>query len=64
MRIFDAAATRHALAFDALIPDLRDLFAAGFVVPARQVHEIAEPSGEVVTSLVMPAWIAGRYYGL
>jgi len=64
MRIFDAAATRHALSFDALIPALRDLFAAGCVVPARQVHEIAEPSGEGVTSLVMPAWIPGRYYGL
>jgi len=64
MRIFDAAATRHALSFDALIPALRDLFAAGCVVPARQVHEIAAPSGEGVTSLVMPAWIPGRYYGL
>jgi ornithine cyclodeaminase/alanine dehydrogenase-like protein (mu-crystallin family) len=64
MRIFDAAATRHALPFDALIPALRDLFAAGCVVPPRQVHEIAAPSGEGVTSLVMPAWIPGRYYGL
>ena len=64
MRIFDAAATRHALPFDALIPALRDLFAAGCVVPPRQVHEIAATSGEGVTSLVMPAWIPGRYYGL
>jgi ornithine cyclodeaminase/alanine dehydrogenase-like protein (mu-crystallin family) len=64
MRIFDAAATRHALPFDALIPALRDLFAAGCVVPPRQVLEIAAPSGEGVTSLVMPAWIPGRYYGL
>ena len=64
MRIFDAAATRAALPFEALIPALRELFAAGCVVPPRQVHSIASPSGEGLTSLVMPAWIEGRYYGL
>ena len=65
MRIFDAAVTRRALHFEALIPALRELFAAGCVVPPRQVHEIAAlAGGEGVTSLVMPAWIPGRYYGL
>ena len=65
MRIFDAAATRSALHFEALIPALRELFAAGCVVPPRHVHEIAPAAGGVgVTSLVMPAWIPGRYYGL
>ena len=64
MRIFDAAATRAALPFEALIPALRELFAAGCVVPPRHVHEVAAPSGEGFTSLLMPAWIPGRYYGL
>ena len=64
MRIFDAAATRKALHFEALIPALRELFAQGCVVPPRQVHEIGAASGDSVTSLVMPAWIPGRYFGL
>jgi len=64
MRIFDAAATRAALPFEALIPALRELFAAGCVVPPRHVHAIASPSGEGLTSLLMPAWTPGRYYGL
>jgi ornithine cyclodeaminase len=64
MRIFDAAATRHALSFDALIPALRALFAEGCVVPPRHVHEIASATGEGLTSLLMPAWIPGRYFCL
>ena len=64
MRIFDAAATRAALPFVALIPALRALFAAGCVVPPRHVHEIAAPAGEGLTSLLMPAWLEGRYYGI
>jgi len=64
MRLFDAAATRAALPFEALIPALRALFASGCVVPPRHVHEIASPGGDGVTSLIMPAWIEGRYYGI
>ncbi|MEO5882963.1 MAG: ornithine cyclodeaminase family protein [Caldimonas sp.] len=64
MRIFDAAATRSALPFESLIPALRALFAAGCVVPPRHLHQLAAPSGEGFTSLLMPAWIEGRYYGL
>jgi len=65
MRIFDAAATRKALHFEALIPALRELFAQGCVVPPRHVHEIAAAAGGAgLTSLVMPAWIPGRYFGL
>lgn len=64
MRIFDAEATRKALRFEALIPALRTLFAQGCVVPPRQVHEIATGGGAGITSLVMPAWIPGRCYGL
>jgi len=60
LRILDAAATRAALPFQELIPALRALFAAGCEVPARHVHEI----GEDVTSLLMPAWRPGRYYGV
>ena len=64
MRIFDAAATERALPFERLIPALRALFAAGCTVPPRQVHAIGAPSGVGCTSLVMPAWIEGRYYGV
>jgi ornithine cyclodeaminase len=28
------------------------------------VHEVAEPGGGRFTSLIMPAWIPGRYYGV
>jgi ornithine cyclodeaminase/alanine dehydrogenase-like protein (mu-crystallin family) len=59
MCVFDAAATRDALPFERLIPALRDLFAAGCEVPARHVHTVGE-----LTSLLMPAWQAGGYYGV
>lgn len=40
------------------------MFAAGCTVPARHVHELASPNGESFTSLIMPAWLEGRYYGI
>ena len=64
MRFFDAEATRAALPFERLIPALRALFATGCEVPARQVLEIASPAGAPMTSLVMPAWVAGGHYGV
>ena len=64
MRLIDAAATRDALPFDALIPALQALFAEGCEVPPRQVNAIAELGAAAVTSLVMPAWVPGRYYGV
>ena len=64
MQHFDATATREALPFERLIPALRALFAAGCTVPPRHVHEIAAPGGGSLTSLVMPAWLQGRYYGI
>jgi ornithine cyclodeaminase/alanine dehydrogenase-like protein (mu-crystallin family) len=64
MRIFDLAASREALPFDRLIPALREMFASGCVVPPRHVHEIAVPGGEGIVSLIMPAWLEGRYYGV
>lgn len=72
MQVFDAAATHAALPFDTLITALRERFAAGCEVPQRHVHEIVNPLGEAgqdaasrrLTSLIMPAWIPGRYYGV
>lgn len=64
MQIFDTVATRNALPFVPLIAGLRALFAAGCCVPPRHVHEIVSPGGERMTSLLMPAWIEGRYYGI
>lgn len=64
MRVFDNAATHAALPFDRLIPALEALFAQGCEVPARHVHEVPVPGGAPFTSLIMPAWIPGRYYGI
>ncbi|MDP2262647.1 MAG: ornithine cyclodeaminase family protein [Hydrogenophaga sp.] len=72
MQFFDAPTTRAALPFDRLIAALRERFAGGCEVPARHVHEINNPVGDEggdaasrrMTSLLMPAWLAGRYYGV
>jgi ornithine cyclodeaminase/alanine dehydrogenase-like protein (mu-crystallin family) len=72
MLFFDAPTTRAALPFDRLIPALRDRFAGGCEVPARHVHDIQNPpeagggdaASRRMTSLLMPAWLAGRYYGV
>ena len=64
MRFFDAAATREALPFDRLVPALRTVFTSGCDARPRQVHEIVSPGGGRLTSLIMPAWLAGRYYGI
>lgn len=64
MQIFDAAATRAALPFDRLVPALQAMFARGCEVPQRHVHEIATPDDGHFTSLIMPAWLVGRYYGI
>lgn len=64
MKIFDAAATAQALPFERLVPALQALFAQGCDVPPRHVHEVPVPGGVPFTSLIMPAWIAGRYYGI
>ena len=64
MRAFDAASTRDALPFDRLIGAVRSLFAAGCTVPKRHVHEIADLGRLQFTSLIMPAWVEGKYYGV
>ena len=64
MLTFDAESTGTALPFAALIDDLRAMFATGCELPPRQVLELAVPGGEPMTSLIMPAWLPGRYYGV
>lgn len=64
MKIFDAAATEAALPFERLVPALQSLFARGCEVPARHVHEVQVPGEAGFTSLIMPAWLPGRYYGI
>jgi ornithine cyclodeaminase/alanine dehydrogenase-like protein (mu-crystallin family) len=65
MRFIDAQATRAALPLPELIEALRALFERGCEVPPRQVLEIAPAAtGAGVTSLVMPAWLCGRCYGV
>jgi ornithine cyclodeaminase/alanine dehydrogenase-like protein (mu-crystallin family) len=64
MRQFDAAATRRALPFDALIAAIEAMFVAGCEVPPRHVHAIgSEHGGEHGKVLIMPAW-QGRYLGI
>lgn len=60
----DAPATRAALPFDRLVPALRERFAGSCETPQRHVHTIASPGGSRMTSLIMPAWLPGRYYGV
>lgn len=72
MQHIDQESTRLALPFERLVPALRERFATGCEVPPRHVHELANPLTEAgleaaarkMTSLIMPAWIPGRYYGV
>lgn len=64
MHFIDADATREALAFERLIPALRAMFASGCAVPRRHVHQVSSPGNAGFTSLIMPAWLEGRYYGV
>lgn len=65
MQIFDQVATRTALPFDRLLEALHEMFTSHCIVPERHSHEIsARGSGGVVTSLIMPAWMPGKYYGV
>ena len=60
MKQFDAEATAQALRFPALIAALERMFIAGCEAPARHVHAV----GDALTTLLMPAWQPGRYFGL
>jgi ornithine cyclodeaminase len=63
MKILDAGATAAALPFERLVPALRMMFERGCVVPPRQVFEVGT-AGAPLTSLVMPAWLPGRAFGV
>ncbi|MDP3926406.1 MAG: ornithine cyclodeaminase family protein, partial [Hydrogenophaga sp.] len=63
MLTLTSEAARAALPFDRLIAALREHFTTTCEVPLRHVHEIASPGGKI-TSLIMPAWLPGRYYGV
>jgi ornithine cyclodeaminase/alanine dehydrogenase-like protein (mu-crystallin family) len=65
MKIFDARATAAALPFDRLVPALREMFVQGCEQPPRHVHTLAPGGpGSPLISLLMPAWLPGRYYAL
>lgn len=64
MRVLDAAATHAALPFHRLVPALQERFAQGCEVPPRHVHEVPVPGSAPFTSLIMPAWVPGRCYGV
>lgn len=65
MKLLDAEAVRARLPFDRLVPALDAMFARDDCqVPRRHVHELDAPDGTRLTSLLMPAWLPGRYYGL
>ncbi|MEJ8836080.1 ornithine cyclodeaminase family protein [Ramlibacter sp. AN1133] len=63
MRIHDAPATAAALPYERLVPALETMFARGCEVPPRHIHELGSDSN-FFTSLIMPAWVPGRYYGV
>ncbi len=60
MKLIDAPTTARALPFPALIAALETMFLDGCEVPPREVHAV----GGDLTTLVMPAWQPGRYFGL
>lgn len=60
MLTFDAEATRAALPMVPLVEALRAMFTSGCEVPPRHVHAI----GDAGTMLLMPAWRAGRRFGV
>ncbi|MGH7152400.1 MAG: ornithine cyclodeaminase family protein [Acetobacteraceae bacterium] len=62
--ILDSARTRAALAFDRLIPALRDAFVAGATVPLRHRHDLPQPDTTTAALLLMPAWRPGGLMGV
>jgi ornithine cyclodeaminase len=64
VRIISAAEVEGALDWESLIERLRQSFRRGVEVPVRHHHDIANPSGDDGTLLLMPAWQAGRHVGV
>lgn len=56
MLVIDAERTRASLAFDRLIPALREAFIAGAEAPLRHRHDLPQPDGTTASLLLMPAW--------
>ncbi len=56
----DAAALRQRLPAGALVQALEAMFRSGCEVPLRHTHAI----GNAGSSLLMPAWVPGRLYGV
>jgi len=63
MLYVDAARVAGLLAFDRLIPALREAFLAGATVPLRHTHKVGS-GGRSGTSLLMPAWDDEGFYGV
>jgi ornithine cyclodeaminase len=64
MRVFDTHATRGALPFPALIAAIEGMALAPCTVPPRMTLRVAARAGAGMTTLVMPAWLADRYFGI
>ncbi|MCV3767194.1 ornithine cyclodeaminase family protein [Rhizobium sp. TRM95796] len=64
MLVLDSAETRNALPFPQLIDALRVMFSGGGTAPPRHHHEMEVPGEAAATLLLMPAWVAGRYFGV
>lgn len=60
MVVIDAEETRQALPFPALLEALATMFRQPCEAPERHVHQ----PGEALTTLPMPAWTSGRYFGV
>jgi ornithine cyclodeaminase len=56
MKILSAEQTATALAFNRLVPTLREAFRRGADVPLRHRHDIMQPDGTTAALLLMPAW--------
>lgn len=63
MLVIDAERTRASLAFDRLIPALREAFIAGAEAPLRHRHDLPQPDGTTASLLLMPAWRPGGFIG-
>jgi len=62
--VLDATRVRASLAFDRLIPALREAFVAGATVPLRHRHDLPQSDGTTAALLLMPCWRAGGLLGV
>jgi alanine dehydrogenase len=64
MRVMNASEVEAALATEALVEQLRQMFRAGADVPLRHRHTVPVTGGGEASLLLMPAWQVGRYMGV